>query len=81
MNSLSKFNGGKNYDLDRQVQILTYVLVKAQPRNIYTNCQYMELFILDKNESIESQNLIELRLVCEHLLLETNSNKNNSNQK
>ena len=81
MNSLSKFNGGKNYDLDTQVQILTYVLVKAQPRNIYTNCQYMELFILDKNESIESQNLIELRLVCEHLLLETNSNKNNSNQK
>jgi hypothetical protein len=80
MNTLSKFNGGKNYDLDTQVQILTYALVKAQPRNIYRNCQYMELFILDKKDSIESQNLIELRLVCEHLLLETNCNKNNGNQ-
>ena len=76
MNSLSKFNGGKSYDLDTQVQILTYVLVKAQPKNIYTDCQYMELFIGDKKDTIEGQNLIELRLVCEHLL-GTNSNKNN----
>ena len=76
MNNLSKFNGGKSYDLDTQVQILTYVLVKAQPKNIYTDCQYMELFIGDKKDTIEGQNLIELRLVCEHLL-GTNSNKNN----
>ena len=36
----------------------------------------MELFIGDKKDTIEGQNLIELRLVCEHLL-GTNSNKNN----
>ena len=77
MNNLSNFNGGKSFDLDTQVQILSYVLVKAQPRNIYTNCQYMELFIGDKGDKIEGQNLIELKLVCEHLL---GKNPNNNNK-
>jgi hypothetical protein len=77
MNNLSIFNGGKSFDLDTQVQILTYVLVKAQPRNIYTNCQYMELFIGDKKELIEGQNLVELKLVCEHLLAKSSNNNNN----
>ena len=74
MNNLSNFNGGEKFDLDTQVQILTYVLVKAQPKNIYTNCLYMELFIGDKREQIEGQNLMELKLVCEHLLEENNNN-------
>ena len=76
MNNLSNFNGGKSFDLDTQVQILSYVLVKAQPRNIYTNCQYMELFIGDKGDKIEGQNLMELKLVCQHLLGKKPNNNN-----
>ena len=68
MNNLSDFNGGDKFDLDTQVQILSYVLVKAKPNNIYTNYRYMELFIGDKHGQIEGQNLLELKLVCEHLL-------------
>ena len=34
----------------------------------------MELFIGDKREQIEGQNLMELKLVCEHLLEENNNN-------
>ena len=75
MNNLSAFNGGEKFDLDTQVSILTYVLVKAQPRNIYTNYLYMELFIGDKREQIEGQNLMELKLVCEHLLGEEKKNQ------
>ena len=40
MNNLSNFNGGDKFDLDTQVQILTYVLVKAKPKGIYTNYRY-----------------------------------------
>ena len=68
MDNLSTFNGGKKFDLDTQVQILSYVLVKAQPTNIYTNYCYMDLFIGDKNQKIESQNLLELKVVCDHLM-------------
>ena len=72
MDNLSNFGGGEKLDLDTQVQIFNYVMVKAQPKNIYTNFQYMELFIGDNKNDIEGQNLMELKLVCEHLL-STNS--------
>ena len=80
MNNLSNFNGGDKFDLDTQVQILTYVLIKAKPKRIYTNYRYMELFIGNKDEQIEGQNLLELRLVCEHLL-QTYSNNSGQNTK
>ena len=81
MNNLSTFNGGENFDLDTQVQIFSYVLVKAQPRNIYTNYRYMELFIGDKKDLIEGQNLLELKLVCEHLLQMNLNDISNNNSK
>ena len=68
MDNLSTFNGGKQIDLDTQVQILSYVLVKAQPTNIYTNYCYMDLFLGDKKEQLENQNLLELKVVCDHLI-------------
>lgn len=37
----------------------------------------MELFIGNKGDKIEGQNLIELKLVCEHLL---GKNPNNNNK-
>ena len=81
MNNLSNFNGGDKFDLDTQVQILTYVLVKAKPKGIYTNYRYMELFIGNKNEQIEGQNLLELKLVCEHLLQTYSNNSDQSIKK
>ena len=81
MNNLSSFSGGDKFDLDTQVSILTYVLVKAEPKNIYTNYCYMDLFIADKKAKIEGQNLLELKLVCEHLLQKYSNQSDKNNKK
>ena len=67
MNNLGEFNGEGNFGIDDQMQILNYVFIKANPPKIYSNCQFMELFIGDKNEGIEGQNLVELKAICEHV--------------
>jgi hypothetical protein len=68
MDELSSFNGGEGLDMDTQIQILNYAMVKAQPKNIYTNYRFMELFIGDNKNDFSAQKLMELKLVCEHLL-------------
>lgn len=67
MNNLGEFNGEGNFGIDDQMQILNYVFIKANPSKIYSNCQFMELFIGDKNEGLEGQNLVELKAICEHV--------------
>ena len=68
MDNLSKFNGGKSLDLDTQVNILCYAVVKAKPTNIYTNYRYIEVFIEDLKEKGEGQNLMKLKTVCDYLM-------------
>ena len=67
MNNLGAFNGEGNFGIDDQMQILNYVFIKANPSNIYSNCQFMEIFIGDKKEGIEGQNLVELKAICQHV--------------
>ena len=67
MNNLGKFNGEGEFGLDEQIKILNYVFIKAKPQHIFANCQYMELFIGNKNDAIEGQNLAELKVICEHV--------------
>ena len=67
MNNLGIFNGEGNFGIDDQMQILNYVFVKANPSKIYSNCLFMELFIGDKNDGIEGQNLVELKAICQHV--------------
>ena len=67
MNNLGIFNGEGNFGIDDQMQILNYVFIKANPSKIYSNCQFMELFIGNKNEGLEGQNLVELKAICQHV--------------
>ena len=67
MDNLGKFNGEGKFGIDDQMKILNYILIKAKPSRMYANCQFMELFIGNKNEGIEGQNLAELKAICEHV--------------
>ena len=68
MNYLGKLNGEKQFDLDEQIRILNYVFIKAKPSQIWANTKYMELFLGNKKDQIEGQNLASLSLICEHIL-------------
>ena len=37
---------------------------QVKPLNVYSNCEFMELFIGKKNDGIEGQNLAQLKVVC-----------------
>ena len=76
MDSLGQFNGEGQFGLDDKVNILNYVFIKSKPYNIYTNCEYMELFIGNHSVGIEGQNLAQLKLICEHVVNLTASELN-----
>ena len=61
---VEEFNGedGENLGIEDQVSILTYTFIKAQPKNIETNCNYIELFIEKDGE--EESILMQLILIC-----------------
>ena len=67
MDSLGQFNGEGQFSLDDKVNILNYVFIKSKPYNIYTNCEYMELFIGNNSVGIDGQNLAQLKIICEHV--------------
>ena len=68
MDNLGKFNGEDGFGIDYQMLILNYVFIKSNPLFMYANCEFMELFIGNKNEGIEGQNLAELKAICEHII-------------
>ena len=52
INNLVKLNGGdSNIDIDQQISILIYAFIKAQPSNIESDCNYIELFIEKDGEN------------------------------
>ena len=77
MNKLGKFSGEKEFGIDEQMKILNYVFIKAKPPHIYSNCEFMELFLGNKTNEIEGQNLAQLKVICEHVAEMTISELNN----
>ena len=67
MQKLGKFSGEKEFGIDEQIKILNYVFIKAKPPHMYANCEFMELFIGNKTNEIEGQNLAELKVICERV--------------
>ena len=53
INNLVKLNGEeeKNLGIDTQISILIYSFIKAHPKNIETDCNYIELFIEKNGEN------------------------------
>ena len=59
-----KFNGGNELGEEEAVPIFNYAFIKAQPPHMYTNCNFMELFLGEKKNGENSKNLAELRGAC-----------------
>ena len=63
---INAFNGGKELDIDCQISIMTYVIIKAQPFRFFSNCEYMKVFF---NDIIEGKNedsrLTQLLSICQ----------------
>ena len=62
---LLQFNGvGKDAGVDDQLPILNYAFVKAQPQRILSNCSFMNIYIGDKKNKIEGNQLAQMLSTC-----------------
>ena len=64
INNIEELNGenANNVGIETQCAILTYAFIKAQPHNIDTNCNYLELFIQKDGE--EDSLLTQIKAIC-----------------
>jgi hypothetical protein len=63
--NLVKFNGENNgIGVDDQLPILNYAFIKAKSQKIYSDCKFMKLFIGDKKNKEEGNELAQLEGVC-----------------
>ena len=61
-----KFNGdNKDIGVDDQLPILTYAFIKTHPFLIYTNYKFMELFLGEKKNQGEGNQLAQLEAACQ----------------
>ena len=68
MYNLGKFNNNKVEGADEEMPLLNYTFIKANPRNIYANCRYMELFLGKGKHNLEGNQLTKIIVLCESFL-------------
>ena len=69
INTLLEFNQKKvNIGVDNQMPLLNYIFIKAKPKNIFTNCEFIELYIGDKIRKKEGNYLIQLKSIRDFTL-------------
>jgi hypothetical protein len=47
--------------------LLNYTFIKANPKNIYTNCKYIQLFLGDKQNKQEGNFITKILSICEKM--------------
>ena len=68
INRLLFFNSGATkIGVDDQIPILAYCFIKAKPKRIFTDCKFMELYIGNKKNKGEDNQLTQLRTVCDFI--------------
>ena len=65
--NLAKFNGDEIKGVDDELSLLNYILIKSKPEKIYSTCKYVELFLGEKDEGIEGNQLKKLLGICENI--------------
>ena len=65
ISNVVKFSGGGNTGVDDIMPILNYAFIKAKPPHISSNCKYMELFLGEKKNREEGNQLAQLTAICE----------------
>ena len=43
--------------------LLNYIFIKAKPKRIFTNCEFMELYMGDKIQKTEGNYLVQLKAI------------------
>ena len=64
ISNVVKFSGGGSSGVDDIMPILNYSFIKAKPPHMSSNCKYMELFIGDKKNKEEGNQLAQLKGIC-----------------
>ena len=65
--NLNVFNGKKLEGVDQEMQALHYALIKARPKKINSNCEYMELFLGEKKGKREDNHLTQMFLISSQI--------------
>ena len=65
ISNVVKFSGGANTGVDDIMPILNYAFIKAKPPHMSSNCKYMSLFLGDKKNREEGNQLAQLIAICE----------------
>ena len=78
ISNLVKFNndGNAQIGVDDQMPILNYTLIRAQPKWIFSICKFMELYLGDLKKKKEDNQLMQLRGVCENMIIVNNESLN-----
>ena len=66
--NLGLLNGDKFEGTDEILSILNFAFIKNKPMSIYTNCNYMDLFIGDKKNKGEGHQLSQLIGICQQMM-------------
>ena len=64
ISNVVKFSGGGSSGVDDIMPILNYSFIKAKPPHMSSNCKYMELFIGEKKNKEEGNQLAQLKGIC-----------------
>ena len=65
ISNVVKFSGGGNTGVDDIMPILNYAFIKAKPPHMSSNCKYMGLFLGEKKNREEGNQLAQLTAICE----------------
>ena len=65
ISNVVKFSGGGQTGVDDIMPILNYAFIKAKPPHMISNCKYMELFIGEKRNKEEGNQLAQLTAICQ----------------
>ena len=62
---LIQFTKGDSFEgVDDQFPLLTYCFIKSRPWGIYTDCNFMQLYIGNNKDKIENSELAKLLSIC-----------------
>ena len=60
-------SGATKIGVDDQIPLLTYCFIKARPEMIYTDCKFMDLYIGEKKNKGEDNQLAQMTTICDFI--------------
>ena len=65
--NLKVFNGDKSQGVDSEIAFLHYGIIKAKPKKLYSDCQYMKIFLGKKKGKREDNHLTQLLVLSSQI--------------